>query len=155
MGRWITLECRKIKEWHLTSCKESIPPRPSLDESGPEVWIISKRFGLVGQGYLKSGLLTQSGFSLHCCLLHLHRKWAMHCNTCFFYFVNTANLLYLHRNQAQKGLVKMALYAYIEKLDFYASMKDICIWGAIDKCIKLCFALVNHCTLIQSDLHCF
>ncbi len=27
------------------------PPRPSLDESGPEVWMISERFGLVGQGY--------------------------------------------------------------------------------------------------------
>ncbi len=27
------------------------PPRPSLDESGPEVRMISERFGLVGQGY--------------------------------------------------------------------------------------------------------
>ncbi len=71
----------------------------------------------------------------------------MQCNTCF-YFINTANVLYLHRKQAQNGLVTgdLALYDFIEKSDFYASMQDICICGAIEKCIKLCslFALVNH-----------
>lgn len=147
MGSWITLECRKIKEWHLTSCKESIHSRPSLDDSGPEVWIISKRFGVVGQGYLKSSLLAQS-LQVNNAVQHM-----------FFYLVNTANVLYLHRKQAQNWLWKMdlALYDFIEKSDFYASMQDICISGAIDKCIKLCslFALVNHCMVIQSDLHCF
>lgn len=91
--------------------------RPSLDDSGPEVWIISKRFGVVGQGYLKSGLLTQSGFSIHCCLLHLHCKWTMQCNTCFFISL-TLQMSYICteiRHKMDWWKMDLALYDFIEK----------------------------------------
>ncbi len=70
---------------------------------------------------------------------------------CFFNFVNTANVLYVHPNST----TWTALYDFIETLDFYAHMQDICICGATSKCIKLSYALVNRCMGIQSDVHCF
>ncbi len=69
------------------------PPRPSLDESGPEVWMISERFGLVGQGYLKCG------HTIRLFNASLPFAFTLQASMCFFYFVNTANLLYVHPNR--------------------------------------------------------
>ncbi len=125
--------------------------RPSLDDSGPEVWIITKRFGVVGQGYLKSSLLTQSGFSIHCCLLHLHCKWTMQCNVCF-YFINTANVLYLHQKQAQNGLVKNGLL--LKNLIFMQVCKIFAYVVQLINALNCVHCLLLLTMVIQSDLHC-
>ncbi len=84
---------------------------------------------------------------MHRCLLHLLCKRA-----CVSFISLTLQISYMC---TQTGTTWTALYDFIETFDFYARMQDICIRGATDKCIKLCFALVNRCMGIQSDVHCF